>query len=117
MSSKKPAKRPQQSTKSKAQAPAKGPARRTVMWVNHLAFLAGDPSVITSFNAISSGVGGGENEQQGEGDAERNRIPDGHTINPSIAQPVTVREEREADTEEGDHLAAKRGGKMFTMPG
>ncbi len=29
------------------------------MWVNHLDLLAGDPSVITSFNAISSGVGGG----------------------------------------------------------
>jgi len=58
MSSKKPAKRPQQSTKSKAQAPAKGHARRTVMWVNHVAFLAGDTSVITSFNAISSGVAG-----------------------------------------------------------
>jgi hypothetical protein len=34
-------------------------ARRTVLWLNHLDFLAGDPSVQTSFNAISSGVGGG----------------------------------------------------------
>ena len=34
-------------------------ARRKIMWVNHLALLPGDPSVLTSFNAISSGVGGG----------------------------------------------------------
>ncbi len=31
----------------------------TVMWINHLDFLPGDPSVITDFNAVSSGVGGG----------------------------------------------------------
>jgi len=30
-----------------------------VMWINHLDFLAGDPSVTTSFNAVTSGVGGG----------------------------------------------------------
>ena len=30
-----------------------------VMWINHLDLLPGDPSVTTSFNAISSGVGGG----------------------------------------------------------
>jgi len=30
-----------------------------VMWINHLDFLAGDTSVITTFNAIDSGVGGG----------------------------------------------------------
>ncbi len=29
------------------------------MWINHLDLLPGDSSVITSFNAISSGVGGG----------------------------------------------------------
>ena len=29
------------------------------MWINHLDFLAGDPSVIISFNAVDSGVGGG----------------------------------------------------------
>ena len=34
-------------------------ARTPVHWINHLDFLAGDPSVKTSFNAISSGVGGG----------------------------------------------------------
>src|SRR5437867_500512 len=32
---------------------------KTTMWVNHLDLLAGDPSVITSFNAVNSGVGGG----------------------------------------------------------
>jgi hypothetical protein len=31
----------------------------SVMWINHLSLLAGDPSVKTSFNAISSGVGSG----------------------------------------------------------
>lgn len=30
-----------------------------IMWINHFALLPGDPSVTTSFNAISSGVGGG----------------------------------------------------------
>ena len=29
------------------------------MWINHLDFLAGDPSVLVSFNAVNSGVGGG----------------------------------------------------------
>jgi hypothetical protein len=29
------------------------------MWIDHLAFLPGDPSVQTSFNAVNSGVGGG----------------------------------------------------------
>jgi hypothetical protein len=33
--------------------------RKTIMWVNHFDLLSGDPSVMTSFNAISSGVGGG----------------------------------------------------------
>jgi len=31
----------------------------TVMWINHLDFLPGDPSAVTSFNAVSSGIGGG----------------------------------------------------------
>ena len=30
-----------------------------IMWLNHLSLLPGDASVITSFNAVSSGVGGG----------------------------------------------------------
>ena len=44
----------------KAGATARPPARKeTVMWLNHFHLLPGDPSVTTSFNAISSGVGGG----------------------------------------------------------
>lgn len=35
------------------------PNEKVVMWINHLDLLPGDPSVITSFNAVSSGVGGG----------------------------------------------------------
>jgi hypothetical protein len=30
-----------------------------VMWIDHLVFLPGDPSVHTSFNAVNSGVGSG----------------------------------------------------------
>src|SRR5262249_25103229 len=30
-----------------------------VMWMNHLEFLPGCPQVVTSFNAVNSGVGGG----------------------------------------------------------
>lgn len=33
--------------------------RRTIMWINHFDLLPGDPSVTTSFNSVSSGVGGG----------------------------------------------------------
>lgn len=36
-----------------------GPIGGAVMWINHLALLAGDPSVTASHNAVSSGVGGG----------------------------------------------------------
>jgi hypothetical protein len=36
-----------------------GQTRSTLMWINHFDLLPGDPSVTTSFNAISSGVGGG----------------------------------------------------------
>jgi hypothetical protein len=32
---------------------------RQPMWINHLDLLPGDPSVTTSHNAVSSGVGGG----------------------------------------------------------
>ncbi len=31
----------------------------SIMWINHLDLLPGDSSVITSFNAVNSGVGGG----------------------------------------------------------
>lgn len=30
-----------------------------LLWIDHLGFLAGDPSVSVSFNAVTSGVGGG----------------------------------------------------------
>ena len=30
-----------------------------LLWIDHLGFLAGDPSVSVSFNAVNSGVGGG----------------------------------------------------------
>jgi hypothetical protein len=32
-----------------------GQTRRTIMWINHLDLLPSDPSVLTSFNAVSSG--------------------------------------------------------------
>jgi hypothetical protein len=32
-----------------------GQTRRTIMWINHLDLLPGDPSVLTSFNAVQSG--------------------------------------------------------------
>lgn len=41
--------------KSKAIRPSKKP----IMWINHFDLLPGDSSVTTTFNAISSGVGGG----------------------------------------------------------
>lgn len=47
------------SKKPSVEKGTKAGGRKTVMWVNHLDFLAGDPSVTVSFNAISSGVGGG----------------------------------------------------------
>lgn len=48
------------SAKAAPRARAATPApRKMVMWVNHFDLLPGDSSVTTSFNAISSGVGGG----------------------------------------------------------
>ena len=35
------------------------PVQESLMWINHLDFVAGDPSVLTSFNAVASSVGGG----------------------------------------------------------
>lgn len=35
------------------------PRPKTIMWINHFDLLPGDSSVTTSFNAVSSGVGGG----------------------------------------------------------
>jgi hypothetical protein len=43
----------------KAGAVAQPPRKETVMWLNHFDLLPGDPSVTTTFNAISSGVGSG----------------------------------------------------------
>jgi hypothetical protein len=40
-------------------APDPTPATPALMWINHFDLLPGDPSVVTSFNAVSSGVGGG----------------------------------------------------------
>lgn len=42
-----------------AAAAAQVTTRPGVMWINHFDLLPGDPSVTTSHNAISSGVGGG----------------------------------------------------------
>jgi hypothetical protein len=33
------------------------PDKKEIIWINHLALLPGDPSVTTSFNATSSGIG------------------------------------------------------------
>src|SRR5262249_47193814 len=33
--------------------------RTRTMWINHMDLVPGDPSVLTSFNAVNSGVGGG----------------------------------------------------------
>jgi hypothetical protein len=33
------------------------PPKKTIMWINHFDLLPGDPSVTTSFNAVSSGLG------------------------------------------------------------
>ena len=49
----------------------------TVMWVNHLDMLAGDPSVQVSFNAVSSGVGGGLSGLIIESDALGDTAPTG----------------------------------------
>lgn len=40
-------------------ARAAAPAKPRLIWINHLSFLAGDPSVQTSYNSVTSGVGGG----------------------------------------------------------
>jgi hypothetical protein len=42
-----------------AELEAGSASQSAVMWINHLDFLAGDTDVVTSFNATSSGVGGG----------------------------------------------------------
>jgi hypothetical protein len=37
----------------------KGQNQTAIMWINHLDLVPGDPSVVTFFNAVSSGVGSG----------------------------------------------------------
>lgn len=46
-------------TESNAGKPSAAAKPTKTLWINHLALLPGDPSVQTSFNAVSSGVGGG----------------------------------------------------------
>lgn len=46
-------------TVTKTKPTLKRPTKKTIMWINHFDLLPGDPSVKTSFNAVSSGVGGG----------------------------------------------------------
>jgi hypothetical protein len=46
-------------TTSKTKQTSKRLTKKTIMWINHFDLLPGDPSVKTSFNAVSSGVGGG----------------------------------------------------------
>jgi len=60
MATKKSAKSSKKSSEATTKAGrAVRPPQKTIMWVNHFDLLPGDPSVTTSFNAISSGVGGG----------------------------------------------------------
>lgn len=40
-------------------APQAAAGAQTTQWIDHLGFLAGDPSVLVSFDAVNSGVGGG----------------------------------------------------------
>ena len=55
-----PAKKSAKSAKAKSPSKKRAAAPRTrIMWINHFDLLPGDPSVLTSFNAISSAVGGG----------------------------------------------------------
>lgn len=60
MVAKKPTKSAKKSGKaSTRKAEAVIAHRKRLMWINHFDLLPGDPSVTTSFNAVSSGVGGG----------------------------------------------------------
>lgn len=59
MATKTSAKSAQKSSKASAkanEAVATNPQKK-VMWINHFALLPGDPSVTTSYNAVSSGLG------------------------------------------------------------
>jgi hypothetical protein len=81
-------------TSKSKKAPAAARPRK-LMWINHFDLLPGDPSVLTSFNAVSSGVGGGltglviqstttgENAQGGGNKVVHTglQVPPGFTIN------------------------------------
>lgn len=59
MATKKASKSTKKTTRIAKAAKAIRPPQKTIMWVNHFDLLPGDASVTTSFNAVSSGVGGG----------------------------------------------------------
>jgi hypothetical protein len=60
MATNKSSKSTKKTTKATTKASAViGPSQKKIMWINHFDLLPGDPSVTTSFNAVSSGVGGG----------------------------------------------------------
>jgi hypothetical protein len=59
MATNKSGKTTKRTTKAVTNVEAIRPAQKKIMWVNHFDLLPGDPSVTTSFNAVSSGVGGG----------------------------------------------------------
>lgn len=59
MATKKPTKGAKSAVKAATKASKIIAPLRKVMWVNHFDLLPGDPSVFTTFNAVSSGVGGG----------------------------------------------------------
>ena len=59
MATKKSTKSTKKSAKAATASKAVRPSQKMIMWVNHFDLLPGDSSVTTSFNAVSSGVGGG----------------------------------------------------------
>jgi hypothetical protein len=59
MATKKSTKGTTRTTKAATKAGKAILPRKRIMWVNHFDLLPGDPSVTTSFNAVSSGVGSG----------------------------------------------------------
>ena len=66
-------------------------AQETIMWVNHLDLLAGDPSVAISFNAVTSGVGSGLSgliiESTTLGD---NAVIGGNKVSPNLPVPAPL---------------------------
>ncbi len=71
--------------------PSPQPPEAFIMWINHLDFLPGDPTVTTSFNAITSGVGLGlsgliiKSTTTGEGtEAEKKVVEKGLQVSPGF---------------------------------